>query len=114
MKLSLFIFILFLMTHTSSNAGTLINGVWSPSGCGEKPEPPIVDSTSAVKFNHSIDAINEWQDRSLEYNSCLINEANADSQLITKTANDVQTKIQKEIDRVITEADEARLNLGGK
>ena len=105
------ILIFLLLVHTSSNAGTLMNGAWSPSGCGEKPESPIVDSTSMVNFNRSIDAINEWQDRALEYNSCLIKEANADSALITKTANDVQSKFQKEIDRVVTEADKVRVDL---
>jgi hypothetical protein len=114
MQQSILIFILFMFVTTSSSAGTLINGAWSPSGCGEKPEPPIVDSSSAEEFNRSIDAINEWQDRSLEYNSCLINEANADSALIVNTANDVQTRLKEEIDRVITEADQVRLNLNGK
>lgn len=111
MKQAILVFILFMLATTSSIAGTLINGAWSPSGCGEKPEPPVVDSSSVEKFNRSIDAINEWQDRSLKYNTCLINEANADSALIANTANDVQAKLKEEIDRVITEADQVRLDL---
>ncbi len=111
MKQFLLITILFMLAHTSSYAGTLMNGVWSPSGCGEKPESPIIDSTSTENFNRSVDAINDWQDRALEYDSCLIKEANADSELITKTANDVQSKFQKEIDRVVTEADKVRVDL---
>jgi len=114
MKQSFLILSFLLLTHASSNAGTLMNGAWSPSGCGEKPGPPIVDSTNTVNFNRSIDAINEWQDRALEYNSCLIKEANADSALITKTANDVQSEFQKEIDRVVTEADKVRVGLENK
>ena len=114
MKQSFPILIFLLLAHTSSNAGTLMNGAWFPSGCGEKPEPPIIDSTSTDNFNRSVDAINEWQDRALEYNSCLIKEANADSELITKTANDVQSKFQKEIDRVVTEADKVRVDLDNK
>ena len=111
MKKSLLFFFLILLTPTSSSAGTLINGAWSPSGCGEKPEPPIIESASAEKFNQSVDAINEWQDRALKYNSCLIKEANADSELITKTANDVLVNMQKEIDRVVTEAENVRVDL---
>lgn len=114
MKQSLFIFIFFLLVHTSSNAGSLINGSWSPSGCGEKPKSPIVDSSSAEKFNQSVDAINDWQDRAISYHSCLVNEANADSKLITDTANDMQAEFQKEIDRVVTEADNARAALDDK
>ena len=110
MKKSLLFFFLILLTPTSSSAGTLINGAWSPSGC-EKPEPPIIESASAEKFNQSVDAINEWQDRALKYNSCLIKEANADSELITKTANDVLANMQKEIDRVVTEAENVRVDL---
>lgn len=111
MKQSVFIFILLLLVHAPSHAGSLANGSWSPSGCGEYPEPPIVDSTSADKFNRSVDAINDWQDRALKYHSCLVNEANADSKLITDTANDMQAKFQEEIDRVVTEADNARVEL---
>lgn len=111
MKQSLLIFILLLLAHTSSNAGSLINGAWSPADCGKKPESPIIDSTSAEKFNRSVDAINKWQDRALEYNSCLVKEANADSELIVNTANDAQAEFQKEIDRVVTEADNVRVDL---
>lgn len=111
MKQFLLIFILLFLAHTSSSAGSLINGAWSPSGCGEKPEPPVVDSSSAEKFNQSVDAINDWQDRAISYHSCLVNEANTDSKLIADTANDMQAEFQKEIDRVVTEADNARAEL---
>lgn len=115
MKQSVFIFILLLLVHVApSNAGSLANGSWSPSGCGEYPEPPVVDSTSADKFNRSVDAINDWQDRALKYHSCLVDEANADSKLITDTANDIQAKFQEEIDRVVTEADNAKAELEGR
>ena len=106
-----FIFIFLLLAHAPSHAGSLVNGAWSPSGCGEKPEAPIVDSTSADTFNRSVDAINDWQDRAVKYLSCLVNEANADSKLITDTANDIQTQFQEEIDQVVTEADNARVEL---
>lgn len=111
MQQSVFIFIFLLLAHAPSNAGSLVNGAWSPSGCGEKPEAPIADSTSADTFNRSVDAINDWQDRAVKYLSCLVKEANADSKLITDTANDIQTKFQEEIDRVVTEADNAKAEL---
>lgn len=111
-KQSAYIFLfLLLVVHAPSHAGSLVNDAWSPSGCGEKPEAPIVDSTSAEQYNRSVDAINDWQDRAVKYLSCLVNEANADSKLITDTANDIQAKFQEEIDRVITEADNAKTGL---
>lgn len=108
MKQYLFSLILLLMASTVANAGTLIDGNWSPANCGEKPEPPVIDATSAESFNRSVDAINEWQDRALTYHSCLVEEANADNDLIAKTANSAQDEFRKMIDRINSEAEKIR------
>ncbi len=114
MKKNFLIMIVLSLTHTVSNAGTLIDGIWSPTNCGEKPEPPAIDVTSPENFNRSVEAINEWQDRALAYNSCLIKEANADNDLIAKTANDTQAEFRKTIDRVSSEAEKARDKIDSK
>ena len=108
MKQCLFSLIILLMTFTVANAGTLVNGNWSPATCGEKPEPPVIDATSPESFNRSVDAINEWQDRALTYNSCLIEEANADNDLIAETANRAQDEFRNMIDRINAEAEVVR------
>lgn len=104
MKQLFTILAILLIAHTSSNAGTLIDGNWTPSNCGEIPEPPVVDTSSVENFNRSVDAINEWQDRALEYHSCMVDEANADNDLIANTANESQARFQEEINRVNAEA----------
>ena len=100
--------------HASSNAGTLVNGTWSPMGCGERPVAPAVSTTSIADYNRSVETINEWQKRAQQYNSCLVDEANADNALIAKTANDQQAKFREEIDRISAEADKAKAVLDSK
>lgn len=100
--------LLLLLVHTSGNAGTLIDGSWVPTNCGEKPEPPVIDTSSSENFNRSVDAINEWQDRAVEYHACMVDEANADNDLIANTANEAQARFQKEINRINAEATQGR------
>ncbi|MXS84891.1 hypothetical protein ABO04_02905 [Nitrosomonas sp. HPC101] len=114
MKQSTFFLTMLILFHASSNAGTLVNGIWSPAGCGEQPVAPVVGVASVEDYNRSTEAINEWQKRTQQYNSCLVDEANTDNALIAKTANDQQTKFREEIERISTEADEAKAKLEGK
>ena len=67
-----------------------------------------MQAAGAESFNRSVDAINEWQDRALAYNSCLIEEANADNDLIAKTANSAQEAFSNMIDRINSEAEKVR------
>lgn len=108
MKHSIFFFIALMLFHDSSHAGALVNGNWSPTGCGERPVVPVLGTASVEDYNRSVEAINKWQERAHQYNSCLIDEANADSALIAKTANDQQTRFREEIDRIGAEADKAK------
>lgn len=114
MKQSIFLLTTLILFHTSSNAGTLVNGTWSPAGCGERPVAPAVSTTSIADYNRSVEVVNEWQKQAQEYNSCLVNEANADNALIAKTANDQQAKFREEIDHISAEADKAKAVLDKK
>ena len=114
MKQSIFLLTALVLLHTSSNAGTLANGTWSPMGCGERPVAPTISTTSIADYNRSVEAINEWQKRAQQYNSCLVDEANADNALIARTANDQQAKFREEIDQISAEADKAKAVLDNK
>ncbi|HNR10264.1 MULTISPECIES: hypothetical protein [Nitrosomonas] len=114
MKQSIFFLTALILFHASSNAGTLVNGTWSPMGCGERPVAPVVSAASVEDYNRSAEAINEWQKRAQQYNSCLVDEANADNALIARTANDQQAKFREEIDRINAETDKARAELDSK
>ncbi len=114
MKQSIFFFITLMLFHASSHAGTLIDGNWSPAECGERPAAPAIGTASVEDYNRSVEAINEWQKRAQQYNSCLVDEANADNALIVKTANAEQAKFREEINRISTEADEAKAKLDGR
>lgn len=95
----------------NSLAGTITNGVWSPSNCGTDPLPPTIDQSSVENFNKSVKAINDWQQKANAYNSCLINEANADNALIAKTANDQQAKLRAAFEKIKQESEAAKTRL---
>jgi hypothetical protein len=73
----------------------LSNGTWSPSGCGARPEPPVVDSTSVSTYNQSIARIKDWQKHIQIYHECVIKEANSDIAAINQSATAEQTKINQ-------------------
>lgn len=95
-------------------AGTIVNGAWTPSGCGDVPVAPVIEQSSVDAYNQSIKAINEWQQIAGTYNTCLINEANADNALIAKTANEEQARFRAAIQKIKTETDAAKAKLDSK
>ena len=111
MKQTIAIFAVLILAQTSVSAGTLVNGNWTPTHCGAEPETPTIDKTNIDNFNRSVDAINAWQDRALEYHACMVKEANADNERITSTVNQAQARLQAEINRVNAEADKVRNGL---
>ncbi len=113
MKHSIFACIFMLLIYASSNAGTLADGTWLPNECGEKPVAPSIDASSVDGFNRSLETIRVWQERANEYNTCLIEEANADIALIAETANEEQEKFQVEVDKISQDAIKIKADLDG-
>lgn len=97
-----------------ATAGTISKGTWSPAACGSKPAAPAIDQSTVDAYNKSVKAINDWQQKANDYNSCLINEANADNALIAKTANDEQNQLRETMDKIKAETDAAKAKLDGK
>lgn len=113
MKHSIFACIFMLLIYTSSNAGTLGDGTWLSSKCGEKPVQPSIDASSVDGFNRSLETIRVWQERANEYHTCLVEEANADITLIADTANEAQEKFQVQVDKISQDAIKIKADLDG-
>jgi len=103
-----------MLLVASATAGTITNGVWSPSGCGTEPPVPVIDQSSVDAYNQSVKAINDWQQKANAYNSCLIKEANADNALIANTANDEQARLRAAIEKIQTGTTAAKDKLDKK
>jgi hypothetical protein len=103
-----------LATISVSTAGTITNEVWSPSGCGIEPSAPITEQDSIDAYNKSIKAINDWQQKIQAFNECMIKEANADNALITKTANNQQSRLRAVLDKIKSDLDAAKAKLESK
>jgi hypothetical protein len=110
----LFFTAVLMFTAVSGMAGTITNGVWSPSGCGTEPLAPVIDQSSVDVYNQSVKAINDWQQKANVYNGCLIKEANADNTLIANAANDEQARLRAAIEKIQTETTAAKAKLDKK
>jgi hypothetical protein len=82
------------------NAGTLTNGVWTPSNCGAKPVTPVVDDKDVDTYNKSVANINDWQQKAKAYYACLVNEANVDNGLVIENANREQAEYKKSFETI--------------
>ncbi len=113
MKLLISIIFLYQMIDIAY-AGSLANGEWTPSKCGDKPVAPVVDDQSVDSFNKSVKAINDWQQQAKIYYGCLVSEANADNALIAEKANREQAGYKQDFTVISTAMDAARKKLEGK
>ena len=103
--------IIIVATVSVGTAGTISNGVWSPSACGTEPEIPVVEQDSVETYNQSIKTINDWQQKANAYNTCVINEANADNAIIAKTATEQQNKFRAAVEKIKITTDAAKATL---
>ena len=106
--------VIMVATASVGTAGTITNGTWSPSGCGTVPAAPVIEQGSVDAYNKSVKEINEWQKKANAYNSCVINEANADNALIAKTANEEQSRFRAVIDKIKVDSTAAKAKVDGK
>lgn len=114
MKQTIFATAILIAGISVATAGTITKDAWQPSGCGPEPELPVVDGTNANTYNNSVKAINAWQEKANLYNTCLINEANADNALIAKSANDEQSQLKAAVEKIKTDIEAAAKKLDGK
>jgi hypothetical protein len=75
---------------------------------------PAIEKSSVDTFNNRVKVINEWQQKATAYNTCLINEANADNALIAKMANEEQSRFRVAIEKIRTYTDAGKAKLDKK
>jgi hypothetical protein len=100
-----------LLSATLSTAGELKNGIWIASTCGNRQEAPFVNANTLDSYNASVKAINAWQLTAKTYDDCLINEANADSALIAKTATEEQGKLKEIVNKINADLNAGKVQL---
>ena len=112
MRLS-FLF-LFCFIANSAVAGTIANGTWVPTNCGEQPSPPIIADQDVKSFNKSMYAIGDCQNKTKNFFECLVKEANADNAIIAESANRAQANNQKVVETLNATIDETEKKLTKK
>ncbi len=115
-KITCFTLLLITASISVCMAGSINNNIWSPTSCGNDPEVPVIKQDNIDTYNQSIKAINEWQQAAIIYNTCVVNEANADNALIAKIANEKQNKFRLAVEKIKVETDAAKavLDQGNK
>ena len=93
-------FVFFMQLSGMAQAGSLINGEWKTSNCGQKPTPPQVDVRDIDVYNKSVTAVNEWQQQSGTYFECQVKEANEDNKSIADKANAEQAFYRKSLEAI--------------
>ncbi|WP_347986316.1 hypothetical protein [Methylomonas sp. AM2-LC] len=91
-----------------STAGSLQNGQWTYSTCGDKPTVPVVKDQDVDAYNNSVKAINTWQEQANTYYACIIAEANKDSITITNKANAEQAVYKQDVNNIVSALDAAK------
>lgn len=111
MKQRLFIAAILFATASVCSAGTLLKGGWTPTGCGPEPVQPKVNQSTVDSYNKSVAEINKWQKAVSAYNTCVVDEANKDNTTIAKSANAIQSRLQKQTEEVHTKTEAAKAKL---
>ncbi len=103
-----------MLAAVPAMAGTIANGTWTPTGCGAEPKVPVIEHDNIDAYNKSVRAINDWQQKANDYNSCLIKEANSDNTLIANSANDEQARLRASMEKIQAETAAAKAKLDKK
>lgn len=102
------IFFTFCTITLNAYAGSLSNGQWQTANCGQKSPPPPFNTHSADDYNKSLKEVMAWQTKTQEYYSCLIKEANADNEIISKSANAAQNEFRNQVNKLQKDAELAK------
>lgn len=78
--------VLLLAAAGSARAGTITNGVWTPTGCGQEPTVPTIDLSSESAFSKTLNASDAYDAADGKYVDCVVKEANTDSAPIVNAA----------------------------
>jgi hypothetical protein len=103
------------MSFGAAQAGTITNGVWTPSGCGADPGPaPEMNGKSQSTYTASAKEFQAWQDKAKAYVTCLSAEAKTDQAAIIDTDNKAVTAINEGSQKFVADANDAMEKLKKK
>jgi len=94
-----------------ANAGTIANGKWTPSNCGNPPETPVIEPSNVEAFNKSVAKVNAWQQQAKTYYECLVKEANTDNAIIADSANAAQAEHRATVEKIGKDAEAGKKKL---
>jgi hypothetical protein len=94
-----------ILSTAAAQAGTLTNGVWTPSSCGAEPVAPTMDMSSEKAFNASLNTEEDYEKKNSDYVNCVIKEATTDQNAVASAANAIRQKRQTETDKVKADVD---------
>lgn len=98
-----------------AQAGTLQNGVWTPSGCGSDPgAAPEMNGKTGETYNKSAKDYQTWADKAKAYQECLVGEAKTDQNSIVEGTNKAITAINEGSKKFQDAANEAMEKLKKK
>jgi hypothetical protein len=103
-----------IATFAQVYAGTFADGTWNAAQCGATPENPVIDDSGVDAYNASLKTIKAWQQKAQEYNNCVVNEANADNEVIAKAANVQQERFRAAIAEISSVANTVKTKLDRK
>jgi len=92
------------------------DGVWTPTGCGPEPTPPVINGSSSAAYEASVKEAQAFQATAKQYNDCYFKEGQADSNTIGATITDHQHQLQAAFDKLSADSKAAvdRLNKAAK
>ena len=88
-----------LLLAVQAQAGTVTDGKWAPSNCGQEPAPVAIDTSNEKAFNKSLDLNDKWEDQFNKYSDCAVKEANGDAAAPPGTAQGIHDKWKAAIDK---------------
>src|SRR5579859_6243163 len=96
------------LSAAAAQAGTLQNGVWTPSGCGADPGPaPVMDGSNQKTYTKSAKDFQAWQDKAKVYAECMSQEAKADQNVVVDTTNKTMTAVNEGSKKFVDDANAA-------
>lgn len=105
----------FATISVAAHAGTIQNGVWTPSKCGPGPGPaPVMDDKSGATYTKSAKEFQAWQGPAKEHVACLTEEAKADQTAIVDASNKAVTEYNDSSNNFVAAANAAMEKLKGK
>ena len=96
------------LSAAAAQAGTLQNGVWTPTTCGADPGPaPVMDGKNQNTYTKSAKEFQAWQDKAKPYAECLAKEAKTDQNSVVDATNKVMTAVNEGSKKFVDDANAA-------